>query len=506
MPRPPPSIEVRHRAIDEVRSDEPVARHQTSGHTDDAREHREVRPTRKRAHLTTEAAGSTRKVCSRAVSVSTTAKHPAASSRPVLAICLLGLCLVAIACGVYIRVQALDFPRLLTSDEHHFVRNARNYLTSKPDWNDHPPLGKLMMALVMKWLGDDPRSWRLCAVGFGLSNIALAFALAARAFRSREAGLCAAAFVAIDGFLIVYSRTALLDGILTAFGLGAVLVLAFESTRMRSVLAGVLIGCAMSIKLSGVTLLAPLAVALLLGRASMREKLLHGALALLAALLVYDAQYALGLTLSGLPGKPRDVLAASVGLIKHHAALTEMAHPMTSHWYTWWLPTRPMLLRFDRVNTADGQLIRAMFTLGNPLLWWSSALVTLATALLLVRDTARTAWLALTQRSASLIGTLTLDPDTRAACLLMAAFAGFLSPWVLTGRDSYLYHYLPCYAFALVMLAGAASRLYARNPIVLLSALALAMGVSVFFAPIWGQFPITDQGYQMRLFLEMWRR
>jgi dolichyl-phosphate-mannose--protein O-mannosyl transferase len=411
---------------------------------------------------------------------------------------LLGLCLLAIAWGVYMRVQALDFPRVLTTDEPHFVKNARNYLAGKPDWNDHPPLGKLMMAVPMKWLGDNPRSWRLCAAGFGIANIALAFALGARLFRSRQVGLLAATFIAIDGFLIVYSRTALLDGLLTGFALACALALALPSSRVQAMLAGALLGCATSIKLSGVTLLAPLVISLWLCSATLGERWVRGGIALLCAGLVYCAQYALGLALSGQAAAPTNVFAATQALIKHHAALTQMQHPMTSYWYTWWLPTRPLPLRFDRV---EGGLMRWMITLGNPLLWWSSALVMLATIGWLMRERLRALASAWPTRAAL----PALSDDARAAWLLCAAFVGFLSPWVLSARDSYLYHYLPCYAVSLVLFGGAAGRLYERRPRLLLGALLLVLGVSAFYAPIWGQFPIDETGYRARLFLERWR-
>src|SRR3954447_12118872 len=53
------------------------------------------------------------------------------------------LCLALVVAGPGLRCQHLMFPARLTFDEHHFVENARNSLAGRPDWNDHPPLGKL---------------------------------------------------------------------------------------------------------------------------------------------------------------------------------------------------------------------------------------------------------------------------------------------------------------------------------------------------------------------------
>src|SRR5690349_11306405 len=83
--------------------------------------------------------------------------------------------LACVAFGVYLRVQSFGFPGHLTFDEHHFVENARNYLARAKDWNDHPPLGKLLMASAMRVLGDTPIGWRITSLLFGFGTIALSF-------------------------------------------------------------------------------------------------------------------------------------------------------------------------------------------------------------------------------------------------------------------------------------------------------------------------------------------
>jgi dolichyl-phosphate-mannose--protein O-mannosyl transferase len=42
-----------------------------------------------------------------------------------------------IAGGIAIRVYDLGYPRELVFDEHHCVKNARNYLAARSDSNDH---------------------------------------------------------------------------------------------------------------------------------------------------------------------------------------------------------------------------------------------------------------------------------------------------------------------------------------------------------------------------------
>ncbi len=403
-----------------------------------------------------------------------------------------------VAFGVYLRVQQLGFPPRLTFDEHHFVENARNYLAGRPDWNDHPPLGKLLMALCMRALGDGPVGWRAAALMFGLGSLALAFFAARVLFRDPLAGGLAALLLALDGFPLVYSRTALLDGMLLGFGFCVLLLLAPGPRSWRIIAAGAVAGLASSIKISGVTLALPIALALLALRARPARKLLLACASGLSLLLAFYAQYALGQRLTGLPASPAGVARATLVLIKHHAGLTQMTNPLTSHWYSWFLPWRPITLRFD---PAPGGYVRAMTTLDNPLLWWSSALLVLATLACLLWHGVR----ALRARGPGAPGLASLLEREWPALLPCACWLGFLSPWVLTARDSYIYHYLPSYGFGLVLLAGAAARAFPRHPRAVLLALLVAAEVSVFYAPVWAQLPLSLSAYKLRLFLPIWR-
>jgi dolichyl-phosphate-mannose-protein mannosyltransferase len=116
--------------------------------------------------------------------------------------------------GLFLRVNAFGYPNTFMFDEHHFVENARNYLLHKPDQNDHPPIGKMIIAQSIGLLGDTPVAWRLPSLIWGfITIIAVGFA-AGRLFSSAQAGWLAAAFIGVDGFLSGYSRAALLDGFL----------------------------------------------------------------------------------------------------------------------------------------------------------------------------------------------------------------------------------------------------------------------------------------------------
>lgn len=400
------------------------------------------------------------------------------------------VCAACIGVGAYLRVQNLAFAGVLTFDEHHFVLNARNYLAGASDWNDHPPLGKLLIAGSIRLFGDTPYAWRGVSLAFGLAAIALALVLGRVLFADACAGALCATCVAVDGLLLVYSRTALLDGLLVGFAFAVVLLVARQASVGTVLAAGAVIGLASSIKLSGVTLVLPLALAVAWEWPWRRVPWLLLASASVA-LGVYYVQYAGGLMLSHRSATPAAVARATVAMVEHHAALVQWQNPLTSHWYSWPLPTRPIWMSIQRTSTG---MVRTMIGLDNPLLWWASWAV-------VVGMLVRLAWVGM--RGVGLL--CERIRPWRSEVLLCAGWLGFLLPWVISTRDSYLYHYLPSHAFALLLLGGAAARAFRRLPGATLVAVSLVVAGSAFYAPIWAALPVTDAALAHRIWLPAWR-
>lgn len=398
--------------------------------------------------------------------------------------------------GIVLRIQNLAYPKQLTFDEHHFVNNARNYLLAKPDWNDHPPLGKLLIALGMKLFGDNSFGWRIVPLCFGLATIAIAWGIGRSLFKSRNAGAAAAAVIAADGFFISYSRTALLDGMLVTLLLASALATIRARKPWHVALACTLVGFAFSIKFTGVVMAVPVVLLTLVAAQAPRWTVAFLAL----VPVVYWACFATGLSMIGVSSGPEAVLKATRALLSHHLALTEMVNPATSYWYTWFLPVHPIFLRFDQ----NPNYVRVMTTMGNPLLWWSATVLLAATAVSSVWKGA--VWVR------SRTGAGLPDPfggffrdQARPAALLLLLWLLPLLPWILTRRDSYIYHYLSCYGFGLLLVAGLIAWVYERRAVWGLAALLVVAEVSAFYGPVWGQQPLTRESMEQRLFLEKWR-
>lgn len=399
-----------------------------------------------------------------------------------------------IVAGVVLRVRGIAFPPRFTFDEHHFVPNARRYLLGEPDDNDHPPLGKLLIAVGILLFGDNPTGWRAASLIFGLQSLVIAAALARALFANPRAAWFAAAFFAGDGFFLAYSRTALLDGGLTCLILWSLLAAVAAETWRGVLVSALLVGLAASIKWSGGMAVVPaLAAVLIFRRAPRWSLMLFG-----AAPILHVGLWLATFPLSGRPADPRALLALMQELLRRHIEIGHSQNPLASPWYTW-----PVLYHPIVVKLADhGIGRRYASSVGNPLLFFSSTLVILATLQTGVVAVVRA-------RKARLrVSTILpfLPPVMRAALLLTTGWLALLAPWMF-GRGSYtfMYHYLPSYGFALTLVAGAATHLEQRFPRAVLLYVGLALAIGVFFAPVWAELPLAESVANHRLMFVPWQ-
>jgi dolichyl-phosphate-mannose--protein O-mannosyl transferase len=151
-------------------------------------------------------------------------------------------------------------------------------------------------------------------------------------------------------------------------------------------------------------------------------------------------------------------------------------------------------MRYDLVGPRT---VRALTTLGNPLLWWSCTVALVVGLLASVTAAVRAV------RAGSM--GIRLGRGLRATFVLLAFALSMLLPWIIGKRDSYIYHYLPTYGCLLVLVAGVVTAAYRQRRVVALGYTAVVFLVTVFYAPVWGQLPLDRAGFEARLFIPRWR-
>jgi dolichyl-phosphate-mannose-protein mannosyltransferase len=396
-----------------------------------------------------------------------------------------------IVLGVILRVHDIGFPPRFTFDEQHFVPNARRYLLGEADDNDHPPLGKLFIAVGVLALGDNSAGWRWASLVLGLHTLIVAYWLARELFRDARAGFIAAAFIAADGFFIAYARTALLDGGLTCLVLWSLLAAVTARTWRGVLVCAVLVGLSASIKWSGALVLVPAVLAVFFLRRAPRATLALFVVAPLVHLTLWLGTF----PITHRPGGPRELAILMKALFKRHLEMGKNHNPLASPWYSW-----PFLYHPIVVKLSDfGARRRYASSAGNPVLFLPATAATLAVAV-------GAGAFAISSRARRLASGWQPTSTLRALALLAAAWLSLLAPWtVARGTYVFMYHYLPSYGFALVLLAGVVSRLEARFPRAVAVFIGLAFAMALFFAPVWTELPLFESTANLRLMFPTWR-
>ncbi|RIV39369.1 dolichyl-phosphate-mannose--protein mannosyltransferase [Micromonospora radicis] len=434
---------------------------------------------------------------------------------------------VVVAIAAVLRFANLSHPPGKIFDEIYYARDAWalvdkgvewNYKDGGPSYVVHPPLGKWLIGLGEwafgyadtehgisvpghLWTTSPEFGWRFSAAVIGTLSVLLLVRIGRRMFRSTVLGCVAGLLLAVDGFHLVLSRTALLDIFLLFFVLAAfgALVLDRDATRRRwsraleagldptargragrppggwrtwpwwRLATGVLLGCAFAVKWSALFFVPMFALLMLLWDVGARRSagvprpwratMLDGFPSMVLAgllmavtyvttwsgwLLSHEGYYRLAerYPQAGLSDAP--VVGPLWNLMRYHQAALgfhnqlDDAHKYQSWPWQWLLQGRPVAFHWVQpAGCGAPTCAEEVLLLGTPLLWWSFLPALVALI-----------WLGLARR------------DWRAGTILLGAASGIL-PWAwiaLDGRTMFSFYAapaLPFFVLAVVYVLGA---------------------------------------------------
>jgi dolichyl-phosphate-mannose-protein mannosyltransferase len=365
-----------------------------------------------------------------------------------------------------LRFVNLEHPPKIIFDETYFAVFANHYLTGAHFFDAEPPLGKFLIA-GGEWLfGYNSFGWRVAPALFGTAVIPLMYLFAKRLFGGMVIPFFAAALALLDGFLLVESRTAVLDGFVVVFNLATYLcfIQSLQAGSRRKAFrwlagTGVMLGLALALKWVTLAFVAPAAVLLvvltlrnrpwvkrlfkvrsggaLLEAVGAKQENLFPVSHYLAWLgvapaLIYVAVFSLHVPFDS---TGENLFGIHRQIYNYHHNL-HATHPYGSAWYTWPLMTRPVAYYFQ---TAHGQW-QGIVAMGNPIIWWAG-----------VAAVGFSIW-EFAKRRSLVLG------------LLLLAILAHYAPWAGIHRVLFIYHYAGALPFVILLLAYVLGRSWEWRP------------------------------------------
>ena len=345
------------------------------------------------------------------------------SKRSVLASLLLS------AASLALFLWRIRYPHGWSFDEIFYVPAAQALLARTANLNpQHPPLGKLLIAVGVRLFGMDDGSFRIVGTVFGAATVVGMFWWGLAVFRRSETATWIAVLALVNQMLFVQARTAMLDIFLAAFmtwGMAAFCAAwasDVEPQRQRNlvIFSGAMFGFANACKWFGLvpwaTALGLVIAAKILQKPSVLRHIARDQAALaedepwitpnlfrgvgagtmllaflVAPLVTYFSAFVPMMWIKGVDASWHGLWAAQVRIWQEHNFNIEWVQ--MSRWYQWPLKIHPMMYAYEPASSS-GDYGRYVVLRGNPVVLWSGLAAVLFCLWRWIRSGSRQAFLA----------------------------------------------------------------------------------------------------------------
>ena len=400
--------------------------------------------------------------------------------------------LLIVFLGFFTRFIFIWHPAEVVFDEVHFGKFVSSYFTRQYYFDIHPPLGKLMVAITAKLFGfqagfdfnrigesfdkNNLFVLRFLPAFFGALLPILVYLIILKLGLSKKAAFLGAFLIIFDPAFLVQSKFILVDSFLLFFGFLAVyfFILSKQKNSLKKsylflAISAIFSALALSIKWTGLSFLGIIIFFTFLDffkNRRFKNNLLKLIILIIVPFAIYLSIFAAHFKLLHNSGQGnafmspafQKTLAANninedikplsfwqkfielnKAMYKYNKNIKE-SHPFSSRWNEWPKAKKPI---WYWTKTADGKIANIYF-FGSPFVWWFTSLSVFFSIIFLFIKKYR-------KKIPSVI-----------YFLIFGYFINLL-PFIMVGRVTFLYHYLPSLIFAIFIFVVLEEKIFLKK-------------------------------------------
>jgi dolichyl-phosphate-mannose-protein mannosyltransferase len=393
-----------------------------------------------------------------------------------------------------IRLWRLSLPTGYIFDEVYYAKNANSLLSSaveldaqgQAEFVVHPPFGKWLIAIGIRFFGNEEFGWRFASAIFGTLSILLIYLIVNKLFNSEFLSITAALLMAFDGLNLVMSRVALLDIFLMFFILLSIYFLITNNLW----LSGSAIGLAISIKWSAAFLI-PLVIlfVVIYNKVTFRNLYKVVSQFTLLPISIYFASWS-GWIFSSQGWARQSESNVFASLWNYHLQILDFhqglddKHAYQANPWSWLVLGRPTSFYYESPSDCGAEkCAQEILAIGTPLLWWISIFAVAITFGFLVTKL------------------------ERAAAIILLGFAGTYLTWFfIQSRTTFYFYSISILPFLILALIYCFNQLLniANYKKYIISFVILVAINFIYFLPIYLGISIPYSQWLSRMWFESW--